>query len=637
MSSFDFALKDFYRKKNQTFPYLIVIIFVIAVTEFLIYFTSSLGLNIFTKSLFSNDYFFSGSINLVYTQFNTLIQILFMILAVFIVVTITTTHIINKKKDIGIMKALGTLPRRLYSFYLLEVYIIFLIGFFLGLICGLVSFGIFSLIMNSFFISINFQIDVLFTSILFVSCFFSIYIVTGYTLRKIGKEKIMKTFSKDIPYNYNALKKIQFIPKWLSSFGINIKMSITNTLRRKGEFRRYLIVFSLISIIVFTLGLGIIVLRTSSEEWIHRSQNENIVIFGHQEVIYNYSLMYQMFSNPEILIDDTVINFTDSKYLFNLSAVNEIKSFEGVEEFDERLINFYEVEEKLGLHFFAELEEFRQVGQNREADIPIIGVNPEQIIQNFEMEGNFFTNEGAIDNITIGDGLAHNLFDYALDQSLELSSFGNSYHISGVVIDSFYSGWVAYMGINESRLILNLMNDEINLLVLKYKPESYEEVKNELDNISLTLGTNFTHLKLDATFRKNLSFMSNLSLYPMFLIVVIAILAVLALYNYQKGGIIEKARDFLIMRAVGAKNKSLKRILFFESLFVIIPSLLISLSIGMILNSVIIFGRVYLPPLYIPLTIFTIIMVVFIIFNYLSLIPIMRKINKFSIKDFDLY
>ncbi len=637
MSSFDFALKDFYRKKNQTFPYLIVIIFVIAVTEFLIYFTSSLGLNIFTKSLFSNDYFFSGSINLVYTQFNTLIQILFMILAVFIVVTITTTHIINKKKDIGIMKALGTLPRRLYSFYLLEVYIIFLIGFFLGLICGLVSFGIFSLIMNSFFISINFQIDVLFTSILFVSCFFSIYIVTGYTLRKIGKEKIMKTFSKDIPYNYNALKKIQFIPKWLSSFGINIKMSITNTLRRKGEFRRYLIVFSLISIIVFTLGLGIIVLRTSSEEWIHRSQNENIVIFGHQEVIYNYSLMYQMFSNPEILIDDTVINFTDSKYLFNLSAVNEIKSFEGVEEFDERLINFYEVEEKLGLHFFAELEEFRQVGQNREADIPIIGVNPEQIIQNFEMEGNFFTNEGAIDNITIGDGLAHNLFDYALDQSLELSSFGNSYHISGVVIDSFYSGWVAYMGINESRLILNLMNDEINLLVLKYKPESYEEVKNELDNISLTLGTNFTHLKLDATFRKNLSFMSNLSLYPMFLIVVIAILAVLVLYNYQKGGIIEKARDFLIMRAVGAKNKSLKRILFFESLFVIIPSLLISLSIGMILNSVIIFGRVYLPPLYIPLTIFTIIMVVFIIFNYLSLIPIMRKINKFSIKDFDLY
>ncbi len=637
MSSFDFALKDFYRKKGQTYPYLIVITFVIAITEFLIYFTSSLGLNIFIQTSFSNEFFFSGSINVVYTQFNTFIQILFLILAVFIVVTITTTHIINKKKDIGIMKALGTLPRRLYSFYLLEVYIIFFIGFFLGLITGLISFGIFSLIMNSFFITIKFQIDMVFTPILFVSCFFSIYIITGYTLRKIGREPIMKSFSKDIPVDYSASKKTQFIPKWLSSFGINIKISIINTLRRKGEFRRYLVVFSLICLIIFTLGLGTIVLKTSSEEWIHRSQSDNIIIFGHQEVIYNYSLMYQMFSNPEILIDNNAINFTESQYLFNLSDVNEIKNIEGIEEFDERLISFYEVQEKLGIHFFEDIEEFRQVGQNREAIIPIIGVNPDNIIQNFEIEGKFFTNEDAYDNITIGHSLAYNLFDYALDQSLELSSYATSFHISGVVIDSFYSGWVGYASINETRIMLNLMNEEINLLVLKLTPDFYNEVKDELNNISATLGDDFTHLRLDGAFEKNLSFISNLSLYPMFLIIVIAVLAVLSLYNYQKGGIIEKARDFLIMRAVGAKNKSLKRILFFESLFVIIPSLLVSLSIGMILNSIIIFGRVYLPPLYIPFTVFIIIFLIFILFNFLSLIPIMKKINRFSIKDFDIY
>jgi ABC-type antimicrobial peptide transport system permease subunit len=637
MSSLDFALKDFYRKKSQTYPYLIVITLVIAITEFLIYFTTSLGLNIFIQPLFSNRFYFSGSINTVYTQFNTFIQILLMILAVFIVVTISTTHIINKKKDIGIMKALGTMPRRLYSFYLLEVYIIFFLGFFLGLICGLISFGIFSLIMNSFFIPTIFQIDLIFTPILFVSCFVGIYLITGYTIRKIGKEKITKTFSKDIPYDYNALKKLQFIPKWLSSLGTNIKISIINTQRRKGEFRRYLIVFSLISLTIFTLGLGTIVLKTSSEEWIHKAQSENIIIFGHQEVISNYSLMYQMFSNPEILIDTNRINFTDSKYLFNLSVVDEIRSFEGVEGYDERIISFYEVQEKSGLHFFEDIEEFRQVGQNREAVIPLIGINPENIIQNFEMEGKFFTNEDAFDNITIGDGLAYNLFDYALDQSLELSSYGNSFHISGVVIDSFYSGWVGYVSINESRTILNFVNDEINLLVLKLTPGSYEGIKNKLNNISITLGDNFTHLKLDTIFEKNLNFISNLSIYPTFLMIVIAILSILSLYNYQKGGIIEKARDFLIMRAVGAKNKSLKRILFFESLFVIVPSLLISLSIGMILNSIIIFGRVYLPPLYVPFTVFSIILFIFFIFNYLSLIPIMRKINKFSIKDFDIY
>ncbi|MFW9895000.1 MAG: FtsX-like permease family protein [Candidatus Thorarchaeota archaeon] len=637
MSSFDFALKDFYRKKNQTFPYLMVIIFVIAITEFLIYFTSSLGLNFFIKPFFSNVLFFSGSINYIYTQFNTLIQILFLILAVFIVVTITTTLIINKKRDIGIMKALGTLPRRLYSFYLLEVFIIFFIGFFLGLIIGLFSFVLFSLIMNSFFLSISFQIDLIFTPILFISCFFGIYFITGYRLRKIGREPIMKSFSKDIPYNIHALKKIQFIPKWISSFGINVRMSVLNTLRRKGEFRRYLLVFSLISMIIFTLGLGSIVLMTSSEEWINKAQNENIVIFGHQDVISNYYSMYQMFSNPEILISNDDINFTNPQYLFNLSTVDHIKDIQGIEGFDERIINFYEAKEQLGLHFFDDIGEFRQVGQDREAIIPIIGVNPESLIQNFEMEGRFFTNEDSYDNITIGDGLAYNLFDYAMEQSIKLNPDGTSFHISGVVIDSFYSGWVGYAGINETRVMLNLENDEINLLMLKLSLGSYEEVKPELDNLTATLGGNFTHLRLDGVFEINLRFISNLSLYPMFLIVMIAILAILSLYNYQKGGIIEKAKDFLIMRAIGAKNKSLKRVLFFESLFIIIPSLLISLGVGMILNSIVIFGRVLLPPIYIPFAVFLITLSVLILFNFLSLIPIMRKINKFSIKDFDIY
>ena len=64
--------------------------------------------------------------------------------------------------------------------------------------------------------------------------------------------------------------------------------------------------------------------------------------------------------------------------------------------------------------------------------------------------------------------------------------------------------------------MLNLVNDEINLLVLRLTPGSYEEIKNELNNISITLGDGYSHLKLDGSFEKNLSFMSSLSLYPCF-------------------------------------------------------------------------------------------------------------------------
>jgi len=636
MSSLDFALKDFYRNRQSNYPYLFIITLIIAVTEFLIYFTTTLGLNIFIQVDFTNKYYFSGGIYAVYRQFNTIIQILIILLSVVIVVVVTTTQVISKKRDIAIMRALGTLPKKLYGFYLLEVYIIFFLGFLLGLLFGYITYGIFVLIMQFFNFPITFQIDIIYTPILLVSCVLGIFLITGYTLRKIGGKSIVKTFSKDIPYNYDASKKLKFIPKWLASLSFNLKIAIINIVRKKGEFKRYLIIFTLISLVIFTLGLGTIILSTSSNEWISKSQNENIIAIGHEEVINNYSLMYQMFSNPNLLISEDDINFIDPQYLFNRSVINEIKDLNGVELVEERLINFYNVEEIQGIHI-REDDTYKVVGKDRQDNVPIIGINPENIIQDFEIEGRFFTEEDALDNMTIGDGLAYNLFEYALDQSLKISATGKTFHVSGVVIDSFFSGYAGYISINESRKLLNLRHDEINIVLIKLHPNTYYGIQQELDNITKNLGTDFSYLKLDNVFKMNLNFLSNLSLYPVFLIIVISGIAILILYNYQKAGIMEKSKDFLIMRAIGSKSNSIRKILFTESTLMLIPSLLLSLGIGMILNTTFLFEREYLPPFYVPFIFFLILLGIFLFFNFLSLIPIIKKVNYFTIKDFNIY
>lgn len=637
MSSLDFALKDIYRKKDTTIPYLLIIVLVIALTEFLIYFTSSFGLNMVISTSLKNTYFFTGAINLVYKEFISLVLVLVIILSIVVVVVITTTLIIHKKRDIAIMKALGTLPGKLYSFYLLEAFIIFILGFILGWILGLTSFGIFTLIMFLLKVPINFQIDWFYTPIIFISCILGIFFVTGYALRKIGTQKIIKTFSADIPYNFNAKKRLSLVPKWLSKLGFNLKISVINNIRRKGEFRRYIIVFSLISLIIFTLGLGTIVLTSSSQEWIRKSQGENIVVIGHKDVVYNYSLMYKMFSNPRIIVDEDTINLTDTKYIFNFSDINNLETIDDIEKIDERLINFYDVEELDG-HIIID-GEYKTVGKQRTGNFPIIGVNPEKIIQNFELEGRFFTNDDSFANMAIGDGLAYNFFEYPLDQYLEIRGLNKTFRpgICGVLIDSFFNGYAGYIGLNESRELLNFTYDEINLIILKLKSGSYDIIIDEIINITNNLGPDFIHLKLDAIFKKNIDFLFNLSLYPIVLILIIAFVSLLILNFYQRGGIIEKAKDFLIMRAIGSKNKSLKKILFLESLFIIIPALLLCLGIGMIINSIFLFERVSLPPLYLPFILLSFLFIAFIIFNILSLIPIMKKINKFNIKDFNLY
>ena len=166
--SLDFALKDFYRRRSQTYLYVLIIALVIGLAIFMIYFSTSIGLNLFIQSLAEgkesteNEYYFSGAINEVYSQFNMLILVLILILAFIVVVVITTTLIINKKKDIAIMKALGTLPDKLYGLYILEAYIIFLIGFGLGYIFGLIGFGIMSIVFILLGYRIFFQFDVIY-------------------------------------------------------------------------------------------------------------------------------------------------------------------------------------------------------------------------------------------------------------------------------------------------------------------------------------------------------------------------------------------------------------------------------------------------------------------------------------------
>ncbi len=615
-----------------------VLVLIISVTEFLIYFTSSIGLNNFIQYSYVNEFYFSGGINIIFTDFNSLIIILMMILAFIVVIVISSTLIISKKRDIAIMRALGSLPRKLYSFYLTEVYLIFLIAFIIGIVIGIISFAIFAFSFSFTNIYMQFQLDFVYTPILFFSCLGGIFIVPGYILRKIGNQKIVKNFSKDIPYNYNASKDLTFIPKWLSLINLNFKMSVINSIRRKGEFKRYIIVFSIISLIIFTLGLGTIVLYTSSYEWVRKSQTDNLILIGHKDVVQNYSLMYEMFQNPAIFIDNTSINFLQEDYLFNISSLDDLNTLSEIEDQEYRLINFLEAEEISGTHIYED-GGYLYVGQNRKGIFPVIGVNQSDNLQNFEIEGDFITLQGVSSYYAvIGDGLAYNFFDYPFDQAILFDQLGEIFEISGVVIDSLYSGYATYIDIDKFRTNMNLTSNQVNLAFIKVNSEGFDSIQGQLESIiNASLGEQFTYLKMDHIFTENLNFISNLALFPSILIIILSVVAILSLYNYQKGGIMEKVKDFLIMRAIGSKNKSIRKILFLEAMYVIIPSLGVSLGVGMILNSIIIFERVYLPHIFIPFIFIGFLFIIFGIFNALSLFPVMKKVKQFSIKDFEMY
>ncbi len=630
-------MKDFYRNKEHSFPYVIIVGLIIALAEFFILFVSSIGLNGLIPHNFQNEFYFSGGLSILYSNFTFLIIILIIVLAFVMILVVSSSLILSKKRDIAIMKSLGTIPRKLYSYYLTEVYVIFFMGFILGLIMGLTAFGICSLFLSNLGFSGFFYFDLLFTPILFLASMFGIFIVPGAIIRKLASQSAIKVFSKDIPFNIDASKKIAFIPKWISSIGFNFKISILNTLRRKGEYKRFLVVFSLIAIIIFTLSLGTFVLSQSSQNWIQKAQGDNLIVIGHENVIQQYALMYEMFSDPSIIVDTDTIDFLDPTYLFNFSDIEEFALIPQILKIDERLICFSEANELDG-YVYPENGGYHIVGQERTGNFPILGINTSNLIQNFEIDGTYFTPSDSYMYMFIGDGLSNNFFDSPFDQSMRIEELQHTFHISGVVIDPFYSGYAAYIDDEIMREGLNFTNHEINLVVLQLKSGINEEIENQLNLIiSGNLGENFSMLPLSSTFQKNQEFMENLGLFPNIIIVALLLVSLLSIYNYQKSGIMEKAKDFLIMRAIGSSYKKIKRILFLESFYVIIPSLFFSLGIGMILNALILFDRVTLPPLYVPFILIMILIGLFLLFNFLSIYSLMKKVKVFSIKDFEIY
>ena len=104
----------------------------------MIYFSSSFGLNTLITYSFENPLYFSGGLSKIYSNFTLMIIILILTLAFIMVIVVTSSLIMTKKRDIAIMKSLGAIPRKLYNFYLTEIYISFLLGFLVGLVFGFI-------------------------------------------------------------------------------------------------------------------------------------------------------------------------------------------------------------------------------------------------------------------------------------------------------------------------------------------------------------------------------------------------------------------------------------------------------------------------------------------------------------------
>ncbi|MHA1804312.1 MAG: FtsX-like permease family protein [Promethearchaeota archaeon] len=626
--SINFLLKDFFRGKNQTLPHIFVLIIMIATDIFQVNCNFLIGLKIYPLGNYSqfqnNPYFFTGTINLIYSQLSLLNLYLMHLLTIIVIWVIITSFLAYKKRDIAIMRAIGGVPNNLYGFFMKEIFLLFLIGyimgFFLGIFFTLIFFIWGSIITGSFNLSFDFLHNLIFFFIYMVS----VFLIAGKKLKKIGNEPLTKNFSSDLPLSLNVTAKLKFLLNFLSALSLKFKISIINVLRKKKEYQRNFLFFSLIFSLLFTLGLNILIIRESSHQWINNAQGTNVLIIGHEDVLYHYSLMYEMFSDPRIFIDENNIDFLNEDYIFSRNQIQALENIKGILSIEDRLISFCEVKELKGL-IVDDNGEYMTIGENRQGIIPIIGIEQDSLIKNSEIEGKW----GENDYMVIGDGLASNFFEYPLNQSIYVKSLQEIFHISGVIIDSFYNGHVGYISLKEYQEHLKLRQDLVNLVLLSCDPISWGDDFDLLRSIiTKNLGEEFTFLSLDFAFKKNHDFLDSLAVYPFFLFFFISLNVFLSIYNYQRGALQGNLKDFILIKMLGAKMKTLKQILFLESFYAFFPALILGLSLSMIATPLFLHDRAYLPGLIFPISLFFISFIMMLIFIGFSIRVLFKKLSE---------
>jgi ABC-type antimicrobial peptide transport system permease subunit len=131
-------------------------------------------------------------------------------------------------------------------------------------------------------------------------------------------------------------------------------------------------------------------------------------------------------------------------------------------------------------------------------------------------------------------------------------------------------------------LYSDLGQQGFNLLFLQIDSSEKSQVLAKLENeIS---GENLNIVELDQTLDKHVNFLNSIWSLVMFLPLFSLATAAISLLSYLMLSISSQQHEFGIMRALGAKPKSIMKIVFSQALLIILVSAAIGISIGLFIT-----------------------------------------------------
>jgi ABC-type antimicrobial peptide transport system permease subunit len=573
-----FASKDLKRRPFRTTLTLFSLTSVVTATTFVFLFGNVL-LDVTTSAVSSA---LSTSFGTFFTTFVWMVLLLVFLLGAVVVSTTVSLEMVTRRRDIGLMKAIGTLLDTIFDFFMAQSVIVLLASIILGLTFGTTLYLLGIIWLASVAPGIILTGSFPFVQIAFLAI---ILIFAGYfSSQKPIYDTVQE--SPSLALNPEVGTKVRSVG-YLDSFGLSFRIATKGTGRRMKGTRRTVVSLFLSFTIASLLWIGGGVVNTTTNDYVQRSMGENVVAVGNPDLLEQYYSAYSLYGDA---LNES-FNYVQTSDLINNSIVSDLEDLLGVNNVETRLIVYSEVEEGYADIWNEELQQYERIGQGRVSNAALVGVDWDDTVSDWFFEGRILDDS---EQVWIGGQMANDFFDDPLIQNLALS--GRSFEIRAQAFDILNGGMMAIMDLSELQSLWGVSGTNLALVQL----EEYDEsIIAQIESIAASYG--FSVFRQQEVLEGNLNAISAIWSLLNPLAIVTLISAFLSLMNYLLVSVFGRMRDYVIMRSVGAKPSFIAKVMMAEGLEVGlragIPALIVAtlLSIYSLIPEAAVSSISYLP------------------------------------------
>ncbi len=577
MNNAGFPINDLLRRKLQTSLSIATLTLSVASTLFLLLFSNRLGLG-FASS--------KGTLTLgltaLFSQF-----ILFIGIIIFAIGAVLTSFIIflmmsQRTRDFGLIKAAGCPNSLVAGYFLTELLIVTFVGCVLGILFGfLTDFAVSNIIFFGY-TAPNFW----FAPLIFV-VFFALAFIFG--LQPLLKASRVSAANALSTANYFGLT-VESKHRALSRSALIWRMATRSLSRRQSATIRIVFLLSIVFVLLTVSIAGGIIANQTTTSWVHQTVDQNTIILANSDMGNGYKLLLTKFSGVGETAD---FNFSDPNLGISNAVVEQLNTLKGVSIVDSRLVTKQLVKEVANFTIDPSTLATYPVGDNREGESIVIGINPQNLASQWSTKGRFLSGNDSFEAV-IGDSISQSMYSphpsrYVVlaDPLLEGIKFQNStFNIVGVCIDPLNNGFVTYVPLDKLENVTGSSNPNLLLIKLNNSVDR-ETIIGEIRNIVQAANPDLNVFDLKGVVTQNLAFLGStwqtIMLLPLFTLAS----AALCVVGFMMLAMDEQRQEFGILRAVGAKPSIIINISAIQAAIVLFSSFAVGISFGIITTLII--------------------------------------------------